>query len=47
MNRDSTVWDFKMWPLAVSTSDRISDGYYKEMVGRFAWPKYRGRNNGP
>ena len=29
---------FKMWPLAVSTSDQ-------EMYGRFAKPKYSGRNN--
>ena len=25
--RDSTVWDFKMWPLAVLTGDRI-DGFF-------------------
>ena len=37
--RDSTVWDFKMWPLAVFTDERIYGGFCKEMYGRFEGPK--------
>ena len=40
MVRDSTAWDFKVWPLAVLTGF-----FYKEMYGRFARPKKTGRNN--
>ena len=43
--RDLTVWDFKLWPLAVLTGDCINGSFYKEMYGRFAGPKNRGRNN--
>ena len=32
--RDSTVWDFKVWPLATLTGDRINGFFYKEMCGR-------------
>ena len=37
--RDFTVWDFKMWPLAVLMGDCINGFFYKEMYGRFAGPK--------
>ena len=33
--RDFTVWDFKMWPLAVLMGDRINGGFSREMKGRF------------
>ena len=43
----STVWDFKMWPLAVLTRESINVFFYEEMYGRFAgpkkkWPQQRG-----
>ena len=25
---DDTVWDFKMWPLAVLTGDRANEGFF-------------------
>ena len=34
ITRDSTIWDFKMWPLAVVTGDRINEGFLCENV----WP---------
>ena len=34
-----TVWDFKMWPLAVLTGDCINGFFYKETYGHFAGPK--------
>ena len=45
MIRDSSVWDFKMWPLAILTGERINGVFYREMYGRFAGPKNSGRNN--
>ena len=39
--KDSTVWDFEMWLLAVLIGDRINDqGFFdKKMYGHFAGPK--------
>ena len=43
--KDSTVCDFKMWPLAgLSASDLIIEGFYKKMYGRLAGPKKSSRN---
>ena len=36
------VWDFKMWPLAVTALTRF---FYTEMYGCFVRPKKPGRNN--
>ena len=43
--RESTVWVFKMWPLAVLTSGCITGVFYKEVYGRFAGRKKSSRNN--
>ena len=41
-----TVWDSKMWPLAVLTGDGIYVFFfYMKMYGRLAGPKKSGRNN--
>ena len=49
---DSTVWDFKMWPVAVLTGDCINEGFSQETAWQFCWatksglimrwPYYRG-----
>ena len=39
--KDSSVWDFEMWLLAILTGDRINDQglFDKKMYGHFAGPK--------
>ena len=40
------VWDFEMWPLAVLTGDRISEGFFLyENVWPFCPAKKSDRNN--
>lgn len=49
--KNSSVWDFKMWLLAVLIGDRQLTRVfyiykiYKIMYGRFAGPKRNGHNN--
>ena len=43
--RDSTVWDFKMWLVAILTGDPINSFFTKERYGRFITPKKTSRNN--